>query len=142
MTLCSFSGARELTDYGRRAICHDLERLDPATVIVVTGGCVGVDACVAMEATARGFTVHTVLPANRGLVDANWRAHCASYEELPPGTTYRDRNVRLVEIGTRLFAYPLHGEHDARSKRSGTWQTVRLARKAGRWVSERVIGDV
>ena len=51
--------------------------------------------------------------------------------EMPPGSTYRDRNARLVAEADIVFAFPAYTEDDPRSLRSGTWQAARMARKAG-----------
>lgn len=99
----------------------------PLDTIIVTGGCVGVDARVAKLAHSKGFHVHTILPANRSRVDPHWREHCTTFEEA---STYRDRNARIVKRSRRIIAVPEHDEHDPRSRRSGTWQTVRIARNA------------
>lgn len=99
---------------------------------VVTGGCRGVDAQVARSARKHGLFVYTVLPANRSQVDPDWWAYADAYKEMPKGSSYRDRDKALVDLSNRLVALPRHPEHDPRSKRSGTWLTVRLAREAGK----------
>ena len=50
---------------------------------------------------------------------------------MPWGTTYADRNYQLVHRGTMLFGFPAYPEKDPRSARSGSWQTIRMARRAG-----------
>lgn len=103
--------------------------------VVVVGGCQGVDAFVGGAAFRRGAHVHVVLPSNHFLVDPHWESYATSYEQMPEGTTYRDRNLRMVEIGTprqaTVLAFPQAPQSDPRAQRSGTWQTVRLAEKAG-----------
>lgn len=51
---------------------------------------------------------------------------------MPPGTTYADRNARLVDEAHAVFAFPAYPEDDPRSLRSGSWQAARLARRAGK----------
>lgn len=134
-----FTGSRELEAWQRLAIDDELGRLaaaDPPSRIV-TGGCTGVDAYVARRAHALGLHVHTVLPANRGRIDPDWRAHCSTYEQMPQGTDYRARNQRLVALADELVAVPRFAEDNPRSYRSGTWQTVRIARGLGRSVRVR-----
>jgi hypothetical protein len=51
---------------------------------------------------------------------------------MPAGTTYADRNAVLVKRGTFVCGLPAYPEDDPRSRRSGTWQTIRMARRAGK----------
>lgn len=126
-----FSGSRTLTPWQQLAIRAELIALAdrPNPPSIVTGGCVGVDAYVAHVAHNQGLHVHTIVPANRRLVDPSWREHCSSYEEMPLGTTYRDRNVRLVLRSSRLVALPSFDASSVHSHHSGTWMTIRLARQ-------------
>jgi hypothetical protein len=55
--------------------------------------------------------------------------------EMPAGSTYRDRNAELVRWGTVTYGLPAYPEEDPRSRRSGTWQAIRMARKAGTLIS-------
>jgi hypothetical protein len=96
--------------------------------VVITGACVGVDSFAARYARRLGHQVHTIVPADRSRVDAEWRSWCTSFIEMPPGSTHRDRNVFLVREGTHgLRAFPEFAMNDPRSHRSGTWMTVRIA---------------
>jgi hypothetical protein len=135
----SFTGTRDITPADYPAI-RDMVYGLPATTIIVTGACIGVDAFVARAAKAMSYRVHTVVPADRSRVDPEWRDHCDTFEEMPTGTTYRDRNVRLVELADdEVRAIVAHAEGDITSRRSGTWQTIRLARKAGKYVLTRLL---
>lgn len=125
-----FTGARSIVSEQERLVEAALAVLDPSRHVVVTGGCIGIDRLVAVLAHVRGLHVHTILPADRSRLDLDWRQHCTSYEEMPIGTDYRARNERLVARSKRLVALPAHPEDDPRSKRSGTWMTVRIARQA------------
>jgi hypothetical protein len=103
----------------------------------ITGGCIGFDSLIG-AALARWPRFknarHTVvLPANRSQVDS-WYLNPdvrdrVNVIEMPEGTSYRDRDVRLVELGDELFYAADKPEDHGASLRSGTWMTVRIARK-------------
>jgi predicted Rossmann-fold nucleotide-binding protein len=141
MTVIGISGTRSLNDDRAAAVTAVIETL-PKDATVVTGGCVGVDAHVARVAYGLGLHVVTILPADRKAVDPDWRRFCHEYEEMLPGSTYRDRNRRIVQRSDQLLAFPLYPEKDARSTRSGTWQTVRIARNMGREITLAHLGTV
>lgn len=130
-----FTGTRRVLSYHERARVSDIVWALPMTTRVVTGACLGVDAWVARVAHSRGMHVHTIVPADRSRVDPEWRLYCTTFKEMPAGSTFRDRNVEIVGELTgddRLIAVADHDEHEPESRRSGTWQTFRLAQKAGR----------
>lgn len=124
------SGSRRLRPEGRAIIAQALEGV-PFGTRLITGAAIGVDACVARLAPEYGLLVHTVVPANRRDVSPFWEERADSFELMPEGTAFRARNLRIVELSSRLLAFPLHPESDPRSQRSGSWMTVRLARAAG-----------
>lgn len=140
MAMVGFTGTRNVPTAMLPRIRRIVEALPEGTG-VVTGGCVGVDAIVARVANQRGLHVHTVLPADRSRVDRAWADHCSTYEEMPAGTDYRARNTRIVELSDEIIAIPEAPEHDPRSRRSGTWMTVRIARRAGKPVQEKVLAE-
>ena len=110
----------------------------------VTGACQGGDAWIgAWLHAARPEAEHmVVVPANRSQVDQWWarpervlavsqgRSPVVTVEWMAPGTGYDDRNQRLVDLADWVFGFPAFPEEDPRSKRSGTWQTIRMARDA------------
>lgn len=103
---------------------------------IVTGGCVGFDHIMGEYCALRWPDLsHTVIvPADRSRVAAWWRQPNMTHVEvieMPPGTTYRDRNVELVERSAVMLGQPDLPEDDPRSRRSGTWQTLRMARHVG-----------
>ena len=104
----------------------------------VTGACVGGDQWIANRLTYLSpfAPQRIVVPRDRSRVDSSWLAMMALQPnvkiiEMGRGTTYRDRNVALLDLSpgaNRLVAFPLHEEKDERSARAGSWMTVRLAR--------------
>lgn len=133
------SGTRtKLSHAEKEVIRRNLRIFIPRGATIVTGGCVGVDAFVAEHAyqAERGdgkriWDVHTIMPYLRSQADPNWRDYCDSWVEMGKGTTYKDRNIAIVLDVHYLIYFPKYAESDPRSKRSGTWQTYRLARAAG-----------
>lgn len=97
----------------------------------VTGGALGVDTVVHLVAAGlRPSAEHLVL-----VPDAPWSedtAERATVERVPGGKTagesYMLRNDAIVAAADLLVAFP---ETAAGSLRSGTWATVRRARRAG-----------
>jgi|tagenome__1003787_1003787.scaffolds.fasta_scaffold20982623_2 hypothetical protein len=135
--LLACSGTRRLLrDNESVAIWNFLRTLGDWTGFV-TGGCTGIDHFCG-EHLARLFPqAHhiVVVPGNRSRIAAWWRKFETSDThieviELDSSSTYRDRNLRLVALSGALFAVPEYPERASGSRRSGTWQTVRMARTA------------
>jgi hypothetical protein len=116
----------------------------------VTGGARGGDAYIGhWLAVYWGHDADhvVVLPANRAQVDPWWERLPAEWWtgrhgkgfrsrveliEMPPGSSYEDRNWRIVvEAPDGVHAFPQHLDRRL-DRRSGTHQTIRLAREAGR----------
>jgi len=55
----------------------------------------------------------------------------AETDRLSERKLYRERNRDIVNASDVLIACPAFPEDDRRSQRSGTWQTVRMARDRG-----------
>jgi hypothetical protein len=102
----------------------------PEGTMVITGGCLGGDALVARLARARGLKVLTILPANHKEVDPEWREHCTEFYQMPPGTSYRDRNTRIVVLSRRMYGLA-DGPTNGVDRGSGTWMTIRIAQRRG-----------
>ena len=131
MPVVTFTGTRELPHEWEPRI-HDLVGALPIGAVAVVGVCLGFDALVARLAHQRGVWVHAVVPADRSRVDPDWRRYAATWEEMAPGRTYRQRDERMVALAAnyqgRVVAVPRWPEESERSRRSGTWMTVRIAR--------------
>ncbi|MEU7814068.1 hypothetical protein [Pseudonocardia sp. NPDC049154] len=89
------------------------------------GDCVGADALAARIAKAHDFIVHVHPPTEQGM--RAWTAGHVMHEPLP----YLERNRAIVDATECLIAVPDGPERT----RSGTWSTVRYARRLGRPVT-------
>lgn len=99
----------------------------------VTGACVGIDTFIGRH-LVETFPEHrhiVYVPANRSRVCRWWPPFGGLVEvrEMPPDTSYEDRNRAIVGSSTYLIGIPEYTEHEPRSRRSGTWQTIRMARR-------------
>lgn len=148
MHVIAFSASRTIPTHATERIEGVLKTLAHEVLtrpgdLVVTGACVGGDQmiCEYLLHEAPWSLHRIVVPRDRSRVDEKWLAEMArnprvEIVEMPRGTTYRDRNEALLRglwprrvlPAQRLVAFPLHGEKDQRSIRSGTWMTVRMAR--------------
>lgn len=129
----SFAATRAREPFQRLAhdIVNHLQALHLATGFV-TGGCVGGDHFIG-ETLFSIFPDHrhtVIVPADRSRLAAWWRRHVGiNVIEMAPDTDYKDRNLAMVNFSDVLIGYPLYDERDARSRRSGSWQTIRMARR-------------
>lgn len=112
-------------------ITEHLRHLHSATGFV-TGACIGIDHYLGVTLVEmypdREHTV--VVPANRSRICRWWDRYDSRVRvvEMEPGTSYAARNLRLVGRSGALVGYPLRPED--RSMPSGSWQTIRMARRA------------
>lgn len=142
-----FTGTREvpdeLVDDVKRFVSSCARGYDEFT----TGACVGFDAIAAwrLAATRPEATHRLVVPANRSQVDMDLvraftqrmlhpsREFSGTYivEFMPEGTSYKQRNERIVSYADGMCAVVGYPEDHGKSRRSGSWQTIRIARRAG-----------
>jgi len=90
------------------------------------GRCVGGDEETLLIAKSFGSRVRTV--AHPAIIHPNMISQVTSDVELPAKPPLK-RNVDIVDVVRMLLAYP-HQEHEV--IRSGTWSTIRYARKTMR----------
>lgn len=135
MVSYGFTAARELDSFPDGYIESVLQSL-PEPGKVVTGGARGGDALIGRWLYERyPFAIHlVVLPANRAQVYPWWQdisdvGTGPMLVEMPRGTSYRDRNMHIVQMCTNLVAFPAFPEFNVRSRRSGTWMTIRMAKR-------------
>jgi len=91
------------------------------------GDCIGADKCAHIIARILGWRV-VVHPGDG---PRHLRAFVRSYDEIRPAKPYLERNGDIVTETDELVACPSGPE----TLRSGTWATIRRARKLGRRIN-------
>jgi len=119
-----FTGTRKgLTAYQKDVIDKMFwvwSRLEPQEIKFHHGGCVGADAQAHLIATKYGMTTVIHPPTND-----KHQAYVVP-DELRDPKPYLDRNHDIVDDSDLLIACP---KSEVEIRRSGTWATVRYARK-------------
>lgn len=126
------SGSRVATPE-TTAIIEDWVASLPMSSTIYHGACVGVDAAVANAAYRAGLNVIAVVPATTGLVDRDAvMSYSLAVIYAPPGSgkenDYRARNKLLVHQ-VRMQQGRLKAFWNG-NKRSGTFMTINIARRA------------
>jgi hypothetical protein len=123
----SFTGTRKgITLRQSATLSSQAEALTASSKLVKLhhGDCLGADLAMHRIARELGWFVVIHPPTN-----TSERGYCDGDERRPP-QDYIERNHQLVREGDFLWAVPEGPER----LRSGTWATVRHARKLGRGV--------
>jgi hypothetical protein len=113
---------------------NQITRLNIAGFVMVNGACIGVDEHLGRwwGYETSGIWVHAVVPPDRTRCSSDWREWCRSHEDIAPGPDgYKRRNQRIIDLADRLIAFPSYPEAHPESRRSGTWQTIRMAQRKG-----------
>lgn len=144
MLVYGFTGTQQPSKQGAEFVRETLIKL-PEPDLVITGGCIGIDAIVGRwyaEFTDADQLV--VLPAKLAKVSLwfNEYPH-VRFIHMPEGTDYMDRNDKMAAIlaaykrsafirsgmtTVKTFAFTKE-QHEV--QRSGTWATVRRFRHVG-----------
>jgi hypothetical protein len=103
----------------------------------VTGACIGIDYRVGFWLSqVFPHVPHLILvPSGISRVIRWWESDAVPDDTkitvrfMPPGTTYADRNLEIVRWSNVLCGFPEYPEAHPKSARSGTWQTIRMARQ-------------
>jgi hypothetical protein len=131
----AITGAQDPVGSYEGRLLNTFRTLNPKADKIITGACIGIDWAAARIAHELGFFVYTIVPANKSKIDTQFYLHCHDWEYMPPGTSYMDRNDRLVNHPVYpcdcLLAFPNQKEEILRS---GTWATIRRARKLSKEV--------
>lgn len=135
----SFTSSRDLDHGGEEVILNVLHTL-PLAARYITGAARGGDAFIGRWLVRnRPEAEHIVIqPYDIRQVDPWWLdagIRAATFVDIipmPVGSTFKDRNAELVRRGTVVCGFPAYPENNPSSLRSGSWQTLRMARDAGK----------
>lgn len=98
-------------------------------VLVVTGGCEGVDAEITLAAHRRGLATRAVLPY-QGVNTTAWQViRTCNTDIVRTDLGFLDRDRQIVQETLRMHAIGLF--EPKRAPHSGTWATARMAQRAG-----------
>lgn len=147
MSVYGVTGSREIQSDTQRELIHQVVWGSAFTISqmerLVHGCCVGVDELCARIVAGEGPGITAVIPPNRRLVSDDAYKFSDEIVVVPAGPDgYKRRNQEIVNRSDVLLAFPLYPEHHPQSRRSGTWQTIRMARRKGIPVHEYVLSEV
>lgn len=128
-----FTGTQHgMTIAQKSSLWSVLDRIGSSTIEIVQfhhGCCIGADEESARMAKLAGFFVVGHPPEDRAKI---WEEHISIDNDIRPPLPYLDRNHVIVDETSQLIAAPrlLFAE-----LRSGTWSTIRYAKKIHRVVT-------
>jgi hypothetical protein len=122
-----FTGTREGMQNIQKSVVSDL-LLHRFPAWLHHGVCVGADEQVHRIAINLGIFVAGHPPTNQ-----RYRAWLPHFDKLYPEQEYLTRNHEIVDACDELIATPANDEEH--SPRSGTWATIRYARRKGKMVT-------
>lgn len=131
----ALSGARKMSGAHGAMVGKILAELVEfySPCVFVLGGAEGFDAYAALSLISHyaydKVHVHVVLPADHTQVDKLWRAHCHTHEQMPVGTSYQQRNVRMSDISEWSYAFPWHTKQQMGHYLGGTWRFIEYAQR-------------
>lgn len=138
--ILGFTGSQSIPQMGFDHLFDRLELLytkyQPEGIVV--GACTGYDAEVQMWFVHNRPEVRrtVVVPANRSKVDPRCLQDTgAEFVLMPDGTSYRDRNIRLVELSDRLAGF-----WTGKRAYSGTFMSLNIGRKVDKLLTDDIFG--
>lgn len=116
------------------ALIEEIRLMPPGEGEVHHGACEGTDAFTHFHMQFQQVMTHVHPPTDKkfSAFDHLMRHNRRVDHEAKP---YPARNQDIVDASQKLIAAPRYPEKDERSRRSGTWQAVRMAAKAGKPVT-------
>lgn len=141
MTVYGVTGARKINEkHEKEIVLIFLELLTMDRL--VHGCCTGVDELCTFLVIGEGPSITAIVPPNRRLVSQRAYKNSDEIVLIPDGPDgYKRRNQEVVDRSDVLLAFPMYPENHPLSRRSGTWQTVRLARRKGIPVYEYILSE-
>ncbi len=110
-------------------LIRELKRLNlKKDDIVITGACVGIDSQIHHLVKRNYPDVETlvIVPANFAKVDQTCFVTELNAIFMPKGSSYRDRNTRIVKESDKVVAFWTGRQ------RSGTYMTINIAKRASK----------
>lgn len=139
MTSLGTTGTQHFFGAESNAYRTALETLDalPRYDIYISGACIGWDYAfgVRMFHKYQGAQHVIIVPSNWAKVAPWWQQYVGlgypniTVIQMPADSTYKQRNQEIVDHSDDFFFCAQYPEKHPKSKRSGTWQTVRLAER-------------